>query len=97
MHADDWITLSMLGSFTGAVFTVTVISQFLKEIVDHYVKLPTRVLVLVISWLVLLGYRYVTKGALHPEGVYLDVLNGFLVALASMGAHSVAKDRLGWR
>lgn len=93
----EWITLSTLSGFGGVVFTVTLVSQFLKGIVDKAVKVPTRLLVLVISWTILLGYRYVQSGALTGEGLFLDVLNGFLVSLAAMGAHTLAREKLGWK
>jgi hypothetical protein len=93
----DWISLAALGSFSGVVFTVTVVSQFLKGLVDKVVKLPTRLLVLSTSWGVLLGYRYVMSGTIGADGVFLDVLNGFLVSLTAMGAHTLAKDKLGWK
>lgn len=93
----EWITLSTLGTFGGVVFAVTVISQFLKGMVDRAVKMPTRILVLLISWLVLLGHRYVTTGPLQFDGIFLDLLNGFLVSLAAMGAHSLAREKFGWK
>lgn len=94
---NDWITLASLGTFGGAVFTVTLISQFLKGLVDHVHKVPTRLLVLLISWAVLLGHRQIVAGGLSFAHVYLDILNGFLVALSAMGAHGIAKDHLKWK
>jgi uncharacterized membrane protein len=93
----EWITLSSLGTFGGAVFAVTLISQFLKDVVDKYTHLPTRFMVLLIAWAVLLGHRFVLTGNLAFADVFLDLLNGFLVALAAMGAHSVAKTNLKWK
>jgi uncharacterized membrane protein YjjP (DUF1212 family) len=93
----EWITMSTVGTFSGAVFAVTLIVQFFKGALDQYVRMPTRLLALILSWAVLLGHRYVTKGAIPFEGIYLDVLNGFLVALAAMGTHAVAKDTLKWQ
>lgn len=94
---NDWITLSTLGTFSGAVFVVTLISQFLKETIDRIAKFPTRIIVLVLSWLVLLGRQYVMTGGLTVEGAFLDLLNGFLVALSAMGAHAFAKDNFQWK
>lgn len=91
---NDWITLSTLGTFAGAVFAVTLISQFLKGAVDRMAKFPTRLLVLLISWVVLLSRQYIMAGDLTFEGVFMDMLNGFLVSLSAMGAHSVVKDNL---
>ncbi|MDF2627463.1 MAG: hypothetical protein K0R39_1294 [Symbiobacteriaceae bacterium] len=97
MEQGDWITMASLGTFGGAVFAVTLICQFLKDAVDRAVKVPTRLLVLVAAWVVLLGRRYVMEGTLAPDGLFLDFLNGFLVALAAMGAHSFARDHLRWK
>lgn len=88
----EWITLSTIGTFSGAVCMVTIIVQFFKGLLDQYLYLPTRLLALICAWVVLLGHRYVTTGAIPFEGLYLDVLNGFLVALAAIGTHAVAKD-----
>lgn len=93
----EWITVQTLSNFGGVVFAVTLICQFFKGSVDRMVRMPTRILALLISWAVLLGRRYTMMDALTFDGVYLDLLNGFLVALASMGAHSVAKDNLRWK
>lgn len=94
----EWITLSTVGTFGGAVFMVTVMVQFLKGILDQHFYLPTRLLALMCAWAVLLGHRYVTRGAIPFEGLYLDLLNGFLVALASIGTHAVTRDMfIKWR
>ncbi|HYF91654.1 MAG TPA: hypothetical protein VD969_05380 [Symbiobacteriaceae bacterium] len=97
MGQGDWITVATLGTFGGVVFAVTIISQFLKGAMDRVVKTRTRLLVLAISWVVLLGRRYVMDGALGLDTVFLDFLNGFLVALAAMGAHSIARDNFNWK
>lgn len=94
---EDWITMASLGTFGGAVFAVTLICQFLKGSMDKVLKMPTRLMVLIVAWLLLLGRRFVMDGALALDGVFLDVLNGFLVALAAMGAHSFARDNLKWK
>lgn len=97
LEQGDWITMASLGTFGGVVFVVTLICQFLKGAVDRVFKLPTRLLVLTASWAVLLGRRFVMDGAMPPDGLFLDFLNGFLVALAAMGAHSFARDHLRWK
>lgn len=97
MEQGDWITMASLGTFGGAVFAVTLICQFLKDAVDRVVKVPTRLLVLAVSWVVLLGRRFFMDGTMPLDGLFLDFLNGFLVALAAMGAHSFARDHLRWK
>lgn len=90
------MTMQGLGTFGGAVFMVAMITQFLKSPLDRFVRFPTRLLALLIAWAVLLGRRWV-MGPFTPEGVFLDLLNGFLVALSAMGAHSIARDNLQWK
>lgn len=97
MVEGEWITMATVGNFGGATFVVTLVVQFLKGTLDRLLRLPTRVFALGVSWLVLLGHRYVATGAMPLEGLYLDLLNGFLVALAAMGTHAVARDNLNWK
>lgn len=94
---NEWISLATLGTFGGVVFAVTLICQFLKGAVDRLGKLPTRLLVLLLSWAILLGRRYIMQGAIGFEGFYLDLLNGLLVAVSAMGTHALAKDNLNWQ
>lgn len=93
----NWITMETLGTFGGVVFVVTLICQFLKVPLDTRLRIPTRLLALVVSWGVLAGKRALGGGDLHFDGLFLDALNGFLVALAAMGAHSFAKDNFRWK
>lgn len=87
----DWITMPALGTFSGVVLAVTLITQFLKGPMDNLKRMPTRMRVLVIAWAVLIGRR-AAAGGITLDGAYLDAINGFLVALTAMGAHAVAKD-----
>lgn len=93
----EWITMSTMATFGGAVFTVTLIAQFLKGLIDRIVHLPTRSLVLVTAWAVLMGRRLVAADPISYEGLFLDWVNGFLVALTAMGAHGVFKDNFSWK
>lgn len=93
----DWISGSTLSTFSGVVFVVTVLVQFLKEPLDRIYKLPTRVLVLFLSWSVLMGRCLLMDDGFTPERIFLNFLNGFVVSLAAMGAHSLASDHLKWR
>lgn len=89
--------MSTLATFGGAVFTVTLICQYLKLLIDRVVHIPTRFLVLVIAWAVLMGRRLVASDPVLLEGLFLDWMNGFLVALSAMGAHGVARDTFRWK
>lgn len=94
---NDWISMSTLGTFGGVVFVVTLMTQFLKEPLDQITHVPTRILTLALAWTVLIGRRLVLMDAVLPDGLFMDALNGFLVALSAMGAHSVARDNLRWK
>lgn len=89
--------MSTLTTFGGAVFTVTLTAQYLKVLIDRVVHIPTRFLVLLIAWAVLMGRRLVASDPVSFEGLFLDWVNGFLVALSAMGAHGVARDKLRWK
>jgi hypothetical protein len=93
----EWISMQTLGTFGGAVMAVTMISQFFKGALDRWFRIPTRFLVLGISWGILFGRRYVGDGEITVDTAFVDLLNGVLVALTSMGAHAFAKDNLQWK
>lgn len=91
----DWMTLATLGTFAGATFAVGLITQFIKGALDRLVKMPTQLVALLIAWLVLLGRTWVMDGGLPMGAVYLDLLNGFMVALAAIGGYEVIARNTG--
>lgn len=93
----EWMTISTLGTFSGAVFAVTLVTEFIKGPLDRCIKMPTQFTALLVAWLVLLGRSYVVDGALHAGTVYLDLLNGFMVALAAIGSHAVITRKSRWK
>lgn len=93
MTPQDWLELKDLGTYGGIVLAVTVIVQFIKRDLDRIRKVPTRYIVLLISWGLLLTHRAIT-GEMTAGGIFLDFVNGFLVALAAMGTHQVAKSNM---
>lgn len=88
--------MGTLGTFSGAVTVVTVLAQFLKSPLDRLVKLPTRFVVLALAWALLLAHRGFVGTWTWP-GLFLDFLNGFLVALTAIGTHSLAREHLNWK
>jgi hypothetical protein len=93
----NWISASTLGTFSGVVFVVTIVVQFVKEPLDLIYKMPTRVLVLLVSWTVLYGRFFLVDYSFTPERLFLNFLNGFVVSLAAIGAYSVASDHMKLR
>ena len=79
-----------LGTLAGATAATLLIVQFAKLPLDRVWKIPTRLLVLVVAFLILLFAQIFTAG-LSPESLPLIVLNSFLVAAAAMGAYEVAQ------
>lgn len=90
---DQLLTWSLLGTFAGSVTFVTLVVQFFKLPLDKVWKIPTRVLVYILSCLVLILAQAVTKTLTLETGV-LSLLNGFVVAFASFGAYEVAFKKL---
>lgn len=79
-----------LGTLAGATAATLLIVQFAKLPLDRVWKIPTRLLVLLVAFLILLFAQIFTAG-LSPESLPLIVLNSFLVAAAAMGAYEVAQ------
>lgn len=92
MTPQELLTLKDLGTFSGLVIAVTLIVQFVKRDLDRLVKLRTRYVVLLLAWSLLLLLRYINGQSFAAGPLLLDFINGFLVALAAMGTHQVAKD-----
>lgn len=80
-----WVYLATLG---GATVAVMLIVQFCKFPLDKVWKIPTRLLVYVISLVILLLATYFTSGLTVESGI-LTVFNAFIVALAAMGLYEV--------
>ena len=82
----NWSELSTLAGATAATMLIV---QFTKMPLDRVWKIPTRLLVLTVSFVILLLAQIFTAG-LTPESLPLIALNSFIVAAASMGMYEVA-------
>ena len=78
-----------LGTLAGATAATMLVVQFTKLPLDRVWKIPTRLLVLAVSFVILLLAQIFTDG-LTPESLPLIALNSFIVAAASMGMYEVA-------
>lgn len=81
--AYSWTTLATVAGATAATLLIV---QYVKAPLDKVWKIPTRLMVLAIAFLILLGAQAFTVG-LGWADVPLLVVNAFVVALASMGAY----------
>lgn len=82
-----------ISTFAGTVFTVNLLVQFTKELVDKYIaKIHTRWIVFLYAELIMFGTAYFQK-AITQENAFLIFLNGFLVALTAIGAYSTAIEK----
>ncbi len=83
----EMYTWASLGTTAGATAATLLVVQYLKEPLDRLIKLPTRILVLIVAFLVLLGAEAFGADGLHWSEVPLEFVNSFLVALSAMGAY----------
>lgn len=93
---NEFITLSYLATFAGTVFTVNLLVQFTKDLIDKYIaKIHTRWIVFLYAELVMFGTAYFQKAITQEnalENAFLIFLNGFLVALTAIGAYSATME-----
>lgn len=80
-------TWSSLSTVAGATAATMLIVEYIKEPLDRVIKLPTRAVVLVIAFLILLAAQLVTDKIHSFTDVLLTLVNAFVVALAAIGAH----------
>lgn len=80
-------TWSSLGTATGCSAAVLVITQYLKCYLPAW--LPTRLLVLALSFAMLLG-AWLFGGGGSAGDIPLIAVNSFAVALTAMGAYETA-------
>lgn len=79
----DWAALA---TPPAAIAATLLIVQYIKAPLDRLRKVPTRAVVLVIAVAIVLGAQAFTEG-LRWDTLPLAILNGFVVALAAMGAY----------
>ena len=82
------LSWDILGTYAGVTMIVTLIVQYLKLPLDKVWKIPTRVLVYVISCIVLILTQVFLK-TFSFDNLILSLLNGFVVSFASFGAYEV--------
>lgn len=88
---EDQLTLDLLRTFPGMVAVTWTIVQFFKN-AGMFKRVRTRFFTLVVAELLLFGLSTV-EGRLTVEDAFLNVLNGFVVALAAMKGHETLVEK----
>ena len=86
-------TWAQLATIAGATAAVLLIVQLLKLPIDKVWKIPTRIVVYVISLIILLLATLFTDGLTVQTGL-LTAVNAAIVALAAMGAYEMTFRKL---
>ena len=84
----DPFTWEQLATIAGATLATLLIVQLLKLPIDKIWKIPTRIVVYVISLIILLLATWFTVGLTVQTGL-LTAVNAVIVALAAMGAYEL--------
>lgn len=86
----SWEQLATIG---GAAMATMLIVQLLKLPLDKVWKIPTRIIVFLISFIILLLATYFTKG-LTWDSALITVINAVIVALTAMGGYELTFAKL---
>lgn len=80
-------TWDSLGTISGATAATLLIVQYIKCPLDRIIKIPTRLLTLFVSFVIMLSAELVLGHMLSVTDALLVLINSFVVALAAMGAY----------
>lgn len=87
---NDFFTWSLLGSYSGAILAVTLITQFVKGI-GFIDKIPTRFTSWIVAVVVLILAQLFTA-ELTVSSAVLTLLNAVVVSLAANGTYDLIAD-----
>lgn len=87
------VTWEQLATIGGAALATMLIVQLLKLPLDKVWKIPTRIIVFVISFVVLTLATYFTQG-LEWNTALLTVINAVIVALTAMGGYELTFKKI---
>lgn len=87
------VTWEQLATIGGAAMATMLIVQLLKLPLDKVWKIPTRIIVFVIAFVVLILATYFTQG-LSWNTALLTVINAVIVALTAMGGYELTFAKL---
>ena len=86
-------TWQYIATIAGATAATLLIVQLLKLPLDKVWKIPTRIIVFVIAFVVLILATYFTQG-LSWNTALLTVINAVIVALTAMGGYELTFAKL---
>ena len=87
------VTWEQLATIGGAALATMLIVQLLKLPLDKVWKIPTRIIVFLIAFVVLILATYFTDG-LSWNTALLTVINAVIVALTAMGGYEMTFAKL---
>ena len=85
-QAYDWASL---GTIAGATAATLMIVQLIKAPLDRLWKLPTRLIVYLIAFALMMMAQYFAGGGLTWESALLSAVNAVMVALSAYGAYEL--------
>lgn len=86
---NEFFTWSLLGSYSGAILAVTLITQFVKGI-GFIDKIPTRFVSWIVAVIVLILAQLFTAQLTWSTGI-LTLLNAVVVSLAANGTYDACR------
>lgn len=88
-------TWEVLATAAGATAATLLIVQYLKDLIDRFVHVPTRAVVLIVALAIAACAKAFTGGIALSDAPLL-IINAFVVAFAAMGAYdSALMGRIG--
>ena len=87
------VTWEQLATIGGAAMATLLIVQLLKLPLDKVWKIPTRIIVFIISFIVLILATYFTQG-LTWNTALLTILNAVIAALTAMGGYELTFKKI---
>ena len=86
----SWDQLATIG---GAAMATMLIVQLLKLPLDKVWKIPTRIIVFVIAFVILILATYFTQGLAWDTAI-LTIINAVIVALTAMGGYELTFKKI---
>ena len=87
------VTWEQLATIGGAALATMLIVQLLKLPLDKVWKIPTRIIVFLIAFVVLILATYFTDG-LSWNTALLTIINAVIVALTAMGGYELTFKKI---